>query len=151
MKLKIMRRSMYFETSSKPLPFGCSVLKASRTTCNGDAKIKWWYWCSSKPKRSSRPLSRMWLFSFVISKITDPESPSAAKRLVPCWMHKHLLNLFDFVAMATVTRFSTLKLNHATSDTLGGHYVQDEQYALTPPISLHDHRTEHSKRYRFSR
>ena len=38
-KLKIVCHSMYFETSSKPLPFGCSVVKASRTTCNGDAKI----------------------------------------------------------------------------------------------------------------
>ena len=32
-KLKIVRHSMYFEISSKPLPL------ASRTTCNGDAKI----------------------------------------------------------------------------------------------------------------
>ena len=54
MNLKIVRHSMYFETSAKLLPFGISVVKASRTTCNGDAKIKWWYGCSSKPKRKPK-------------------------------------------------------------------------------------------------
>ena len=117
---------MYFETRSKPMPLGSLVVKASRTSCNGDAKIKWWYWCralASKPKRRPRALSRMWLFSFVISKIIDAEPQSAAKRLVPCWLHKHLLNLFDLVVMATVTRWSTLKMNDLTSDTLGSHWM----------------------------